>query len=154
MRRKRFWVLALLALSVVTVLVGAAASVLRLGWGQGYAMGGWIGQHRSEAYPGCAWPHTRSLLPYRSRLGLLPFLCGLGLLFEIGLAVLLVTVLVHLFRPRAWGPTCAPVDWQSHGPPHWHCTTGHDAERTEPFSAKAAARQQDEPGPGSEADSG
>jgi hypothetical protein len=118
--RRGCWVKVLLGLLAIGLLLMVARGVGRLGWWQGYRMGQWSAQEeRGEApFHHPLRPRGPGSFGYRTGMGLLSALCGVGLLIKLGLVLLLVTLVGRLIGHRAWRPAYGPAPWRWHR--HWY----------------------------------
>jgi hypothetical protein len=129
MTKNRFLWRALATLVFIVLLIAAGAAVYYAGWSQGYA----AGQLGEESATLPLMPHG---LGYPGRpFGLAPFAFGVGLIFKIGLFLLVLVLIGSFLRLLAWkaigGPWMATMGgpmsrhWASHWRrahrhvPHW-----------------------------------
>jgi hypothetical protein len=152
MCRRRFWILALLAVAAVIVFAGAVAALSHLSWWHSYRMRGPIGRGWSQILPMRPWLHRPGLPFHRTWAGFPALLCGLGLLCPVGVALLLVALLVGLFHRRSRGPGLGPAGRSWHEHVQRHDVPGHGAEHEESFNAKVSPGQRAEESPGNKPD--
>jgi len=107
MSKKRFWVVPLAALIIVSLLILGGFAAHRISWSQGYRMG----QLAAGGEGGAVAPYARFGYP--------------GLFFTIGLIFLLLIVIGKVFCFWAWRMAGGP--WMMAGGPmgqhwarHWH----------------------------------
>jgi len=117
MFRKWFWVKALATLVVIGLLVAGGFTLSRVSWWQGYRMSQLaMGSEEDTAVPDLPFGYGFGHRRLHGRFPL--FLFGVGLLFKVGLFLLLLAVIGKFFRFWAWKMAYGPAS--KRWPKHWH----------------------------------